>query len=142
MLNGQDLQEIGKTAGSNWPILVVGFLILLDKAGYYLKRKGSNGGIKKEDLVDAIRIVIQERENGSGPPDNDTREIALLPGRSDQCLQNAKDITELKTIVPFVRTEVKNLSRRVGENYTSVKKMFSKIEGDLKVIRTNGKTET
>lgn len=40
--------EAGHTIFDQWPAGLLGMLIVLDKAGYYLKRKNGNGAHRKE----------------------------------------------------------------------------------------------
>ena len=113
----------GAVVAVNVAVLI---LVGLDKAGYYIKRKGLNGKAKNgsEDLAKAL--VEQLADIATKPDANgDTK---FIPGFSPTCVEHTGDIREIKTELPHIKTGIEKLGEKVDEKHDALNEKLDEIK--------------
>lgn len=90
--------------------LIVVFLVGVDKAGYYLKRKRTahftNGEtVKKDDLVDAFESAIRKYERNGGEK--------IVPGRGDVCQAHGERIAAVEIHCATAAQSLRDINRKL-----------------------------
>lgn len=90
--------------------LLAAFLVVLDKTGYYLKRKRTahftNGEtVKKDDLVDAFEMAIKRIERNGN--------TKIVPGRGDVCQAHGERIAVVETHCSNAANQLAEINRKL-----------------------------
>jgi len=90
--------------------LISAFLVVIDKTGYYLKRKRTvhfaNGDtVKKDDLVDAFESAIKKYERNGG--------TKIVPGRGDICINHGERLSAVETHCETAARSLRDINRKL-----------------------------
>jgi hypothetical protein len=142
----QDLEQaanLATTVKDYWPVALVALLLGLDKAGYYLKRKGTNGKPNTNGAKDLATELVKQLSGQAQKQDGD--DTRFIPGFSPTCVEHSNKIVEILTEMPHIKEGINEIktaqaktSRKVDQNIETVKLMFGNIDKGLKEIKNGG----